>query len=173
MSRTTGWPGAVLLMTVLAGCNPRTPAASRTANTPSSTADSAFAQVQQRGHVAMGVDQYSSSHRFESLSDGGRITLTRDRADPTGVRRIRAHMADIALAFRRGDFTIPGYVHARAVPGTAIMAERQAWISYRADTVPLGGSLRIHSTDSTALAAIHQFLAFQRRDHRSSHVDSH
>jgi hypothetical protein len=166
MTRTTVCSGPVLLVTLLTVCNP---SHSRTA---AAADDSAFAQVQQRGHVAMGVDQYTSTHEFKALPDGGRITLARDSADPAGVQQIRGHMADIAAAFQRGDFNIPGFVHAQVVPGTAVMAERRNLISYRADTVPLGGSLRIQSSDSTAVAAIHQFLAFQRRDHRSSHVDS-
>jgi hypothetical protein len=167
MTRTTVCPGSVLLMTFLTACNPPN---SRTA---AAADDSAFAQVQQRGRVAMGVDQYTSTHEFKSLSDGGRITLTRDSADPAGVQQIRGHMADIAAAFQRGNFTIPGFVHAQTVPGTAVMEERRNLICYRADTVPLGGSLRIQSSDSAAVAAIHEFLAFQRRDHRSTHVGSH
>ena len=42
-------------------------------HTPKS--DSAFAQVQERGRAVMGVDQYTSTHVFESLPDGGRIVL--------------------------------------------------------------------------------------------------
>jgi hypothetical protein len=121
----------------------------------------------------MGVDQYSSTHKFEPLPDGGRITLARDSLDPAGVKRIRTHMPEIAAAFGRGDFAIPGFVHDRAVPGTAIMTALRDRISYYPDTVPLGGTLRIQSTDPMAISAIHQFLAFQRADHRSSHVDSH
>ena len=58
--------------------------------------DRAFAGVQERGRVAMGVDQYTSSHRFEPLPDGGRIVLRRDVDDPAGVARIREHMSYIA-----------------------------------------------------------------------------
>jgi hypothetical protein len=38
-------------------------------------ADCHFAVVQARGRVAMGVDQYTSTHLFQPLSDGGRIEL--------------------------------------------------------------------------------------------------
>jgi hypothetical protein len=117
----------------------------------------------------MGVDQYTSSHRFEALPDGGRITLQRDQADSAGTAQIRAHMQTIAAAFAAGDFKLPGFVHDREVPGTAIMAARRSHISYTTDTVPRGGSVRIRSDDSTAVAAVHQFLSFQRRDHRASH----
>jgi hypothetical protein len=163
---------AAFPMMLLAACSDRAAVQSRTHSPPGSPDDSAFAQVQSRGHVAMGVDQYTSTHHFEPLPDGGRITLVRDSDDPAGVTQIRAHIAEIGAAFRRGDFTVPGFVHDRAVPGTAAMGARQSRISYIADTVPRGGSLRIHSTDSIAIAAIHQFLAFQRQDHRSPHADT-
>jgi hypothetical protein len=173
MSRSTPMArAAVFLMMLLAACSDRTAVQSRTHSPSASPDDSAFALVQTRGHVAMGVDQYTSTHRFEPLPDGGRITLVREGDDPAGVTRIRAHMVEIAAAFRRGDFTVPGFVHDRTVPGTATMAARRSWISYIADTLPHGGSLRIHSTDSIAISAIHQFLRFQRQDHRSPHAET-
>ena len=129
-------------------------------------ADASFAALQARGGAAMGVDQYTSAHVFESLPDGGRIVLQRDVEDPAGVATIRAHMTDIAARFAGGDFRLPGFVHAQTVPGTAIMAERRALIEYRADTIPRGGEVRIRTTDSSAVAAVHEFLAFQRQDHR-------
>lgn len=135
--------------------------------TPGAPADSAFAALQQRGAEAMGVDQCTSSHVFEPLPDGGRIVLQRDSADSAGTETIRAHMRDIARRFSTGDFSIPGMVHAMEVPGTAVMAARRASIRYDADTLPRGAQVRISTTDSTALAAVHTFLDFQRRDHRA------
>jgi hypothetical protein len=164
---------AVFLLLLLTACQRGNTVKPPPSSTSSTADDSAFAAVQRRGGVAMGVDQYTSTHTFEPLPDGGRITLRRDAVDPAGVAQIRTHMTEIAAAFRRGDFNLPGFVHDRPVPGTAIMAARQSHISYVADTVPQGGSLRIHSADSVAVSAIHQFLAFQRRDHRSSHAGSH
>jgi hypothetical protein len=131
------------------------------------SADSAFTQVQARGHVAMGVDQYTSLHKFEPLPDGGRISLQRDPADTAGVAQIRSHMDVIARAFARGDFALPGFVHDREVPGTAVMTARRTHIRYTADTLPGGGQVRLESSDSAAIEAIHGFLAFQRHDHRA------
>jgi hypothetical protein len=133
---------------------------------PGTSADSAFAALQDRGATAMGVDQYTSSHVFESLPDGGRIVLQRDSADSAGTVTIRAHMRDIARRFSGGDFSIPGMVHSMEVPGTAVMAARRASIRYVADTLPRGAQVRVLTTDSTALSAVHEFLEFQRRDHR-------
>lgn len=129
--------------------------------------DRAFAGVQDRGRVAMGVDQYTSSHVFEPLPDGGRIVLQRNVDDPAGVVRIREHMSRIARAFAAGDFRLPGFVHAGTVPGTSVMAAQRSRITYSADSLPRGGQVRIRTDDPEAVRAVHQFLAFQRHDHRA------
>jgi hypothetical protein len=130
--------------------------------------DGAFAAMQARGAEAMGVDQYTSSHVFEPLPDGGRIVLERDVPDSAGVAAIRAHMRVIAERFAAGDFTIPGFVHGQTVPGTAVMTARRGRITYVADTLPRGGEVRITTTDAEALAAVHAFLEFQRAAHHAA-----
>jgi hypothetical protein len=133
--------------------------------------DSGFAATQDRGARAMGVDQYTSTHVFEPLPDGGRIVLQRDVADSVGTIQIREHMHAIARAFGAGGFQVPGFVHAQDVPGTAVMAERRAAITYSVDTVARGAVLRLRTADAAAVQAIHEFLAFQRRDHHAgAHV---
>lgn len=138
--------------------------------------DSAFAALQERGASpeAMGVDQYSSAHRFDDFADGGRIELTRSGGDSAGVAQIRAHLRHIATAFAAGDFSIPGFVHDTAnVPGTSIMAASRSRIRYEFSELPGGGEVRIRSADPEAVSAIHSFLAFQRRDHRAQGHDGH
>jgi hypothetical protein len=129
--------------------------------------DTGFAALQQRGKMVMGVDQYTSMHRFDDLADGGRIVLTRSPEDTAGVRAIRAHLAEITSAFADGDFSHTMMVHQHALPGTDVMRERRAAISYRMDTLPGGGAVRISTRDSTALRAIHEFLAAQRGEHHA------
>jgi hypothetical protein len=151
----------IALIAIIVGCSPDS-------GDKAPEGDTAFSALQARGKDAMGVDQYTSSHIFESLPDGGRIVLQRDSIDAEGTATIRAHMSDIASRFSKGDFTIPGTVHAREVPGTRMMAERASLITYVADTLPRGGQVRVTTTDSTAIAAVHAFLAFQRMDHRAA-----
>ena len=136
--------------------------------------DSAFAAVQSRGETVMGVDQYTSAHVFENLPDGGRIILDRDpHVDTSGVARIRQHMHDIAAAFEAGDFTKPFQVHAQAVPGTAVMAARRSTISYLEVDRPRGAEVRIRTADPAAVAAVHEFLAFQRGAHHAGGHEGH
>ena len=107
--------------------------------------DSAYSAVQERGRAVMGVNQYTSAHVFEDLPDD----------------------------FQRGDFTKPFQVHAQQVPGTAVMAERRAAISYAVTDRPRGAEVDIRTTDSAAVAAVHAFLAFQRRDHHAAGHEMH
>ncbi|MFL5488676.1 MAG: hypothetical protein ACJ8AJ_09360 [Gemmatimonadaceae bacterium] len=138
------------------------------AKTAAVDSDSAFALLQQRGESAMGVNQYTSQHVFEPLPDGGRIVLQRKESDTTGEETIRAHMRTIATSFANGDFAVPGFVHATSdVPGTGRMKELRAEIVYSARDLPRGGEVVISTKNPDAVAAIHEFLAFQRMDHRA------
>jgi hypothetical protein len=129
--------------------------------------DSTFHAMQMRGRIVMGVDQYTSSHKFESLPDGGRIELQRDVADETGVKVIREHLAAIAHAFSKGDFTAPALVHLKEVAGAAEMTARKALIRYHYKELARGGEIRIQTKDPEAVRAIHAFLAFQRSEHHA------
>jgi hypothetical protein len=130
-------------------------------------ADARFAAVQERGRQVMGVDQYTSTHVFESLPDGGRIELQRDTADSADIAQIRKHMQEISVAFGAGDFRLPGMVHDMEVAGTRTMAEERAAIRYQYRPLLRGGEVRITALNARAIEAVHQFLAFQRMDHRA------
>jgi hypothetical protein len=130
--------------------------------------DTAFAALQSRGQMVMGVDQYTSVHRFDDLPDGGRIELQRDRPDSAGVATIRMHLAHIAREFAKGNFADPGTVHAQEVPGTRTMAAKHDAITYKFLSLPLGGEVRITTSDAEARKAIHAFLALQRQEHRAA-----
>jgi hypothetical protein len=129
--------------------------------------DTAFANLQARGKMAMGVDQYTSTHHFEATPTGGRIELQRDSVDSLGIAQIRAHMKLIQHAFQAGDFSTPAFVHMRSMPGTDVMKAKKDLITYTYADLPRGGEVRIATTDAGALAAIKQFMAAQQMDHRA------
>jgi hypothetical protein len=154
-------PGILLLSLLLGACT-------KQAANENKPADSAFAAVQERGKAVMGVDQYTSKHVFEDLPDGGRVVLERnDASDTAAIATIRAHMQDVLKDFRAGDFSKPFQVHAMQVPGTDVMRANASKISYSVQDRPRGAELRMSTKDSTSLAAIREFFAFQRKDHRA------
>jgi len=142
-------------------------------DTTKTAKDSAFQALQSRGRDAMGVDQYTSRHRFESLPTGGRIELQREVDDSAGVEQIRKHLKEIVAAFQAGDFRTPKTVHAMTVPGTDVMRARKNAIRYEFRELPRGGEVRIETRDPEAIRAVHEFLAFQRTDHRTGEEHQH
>jgi hypothetical protein len=53
------------------------------------------------------------------------------------------------------------------------MAAKRTVIIYEAHDLPRGAELRIRTRDKEAVAAIHQFMAFQRSDHRADGATGH
>jgi hypothetical protein len=157
---------AAMLVT-LAASGPLVAQSGSAAGSKPAPHDTAFAKMQERGKQAMGVDQYTSTHRFDALPTGGRIELQRDVDDSAGVAQIRAHIRAIARAFQWGDFSTPEFVHMRMVPGTTVMRQKRGVITYEPRDLPRGAELVIRTSDAEALAAIHEFLAFQRGEHHA------
>ena len=85
----------------------------------------------------------------------GKINTTADTI-PTG-----------AAAFATGNFSTPAFVHLQEVPGAKVMAARRDLITYTYRDLPRGGVIRIATTDAEAIHAIHEFLAFQRLEHKT------
>ena len=152
----------ILVSSLAAACS-RAPDA---ASTPKST-DTAFASMQERGKMAMGVDQTTSTHAFDALPDGGRIELQRDANDSLGIAQIRTHLRLIQHAFQAGDFSTPQFVHMKAMPGRAMMAQKRNLITYTYHDLPRGGEVVIKTSDASALAAIHDFMGAQRTEHHA------
>jgi hypothetical protein len=142
-------------------------AAAAQAAPPAPKPDTAYQTMQQRGQMAMGVDQYTSTHVFDDLPNGGRIELQRDSADAAGVAKIRKHFAEIAAAFKAGDFSSPDFVHAQTVTGTGVMAAKLAEITYTVKDLPHGAELIIATKDPAAVTAIHEFRQVQRHEHHA------
>jgi len=114
--------GIRILLSVLLAARVSTPLAAQSpaehghsAHAAHAANDTTFESMQRRGRDAMGVDPYTSAHRFDALADGGRIELRRDRDDSAGTARIREHMRDIARVFAAGDFGTPATVHVKTV----------------------------------------------------------
>jgi hypothetical protein len=124
--------------------------------------------MQERGKMAMGVDQTTSTHHFDALPDGGRIELLRDVDDSLGIAQIRAHLRLIQHAFQAGDFSTPEFVHMQMMPGTAEMARKRDVIEYSFHELPRGGEVVMKTSDAQALAAIHAFMGAQRSEHHAS-----
>ena len=122
--------------------------------------------VIERGNAAMGFDQDKTTHHFLLRGDGGVIQVTvNDAADADNLKMIRSHLAHIADSFAKGDFNIPMLVHDQVPNGVPVMKQLRDKITYRYEQMDKGGRVVIQTNDPQALAAIHEFLKFQIREH--------
>ena len=121
-----------------------------------------------RARHGMGFDQQTTTHHFLLKPDGGVIEVTaKPEAAAATVDQIRTHLQHIAGAFAKGDFALPMFIHSTEPPGVATMKARNATMTFSYDIRPRGGRVLIHTKDAEALAAVHEFLRFQIREHRT------
>ena len=126
------------------------------------------AHGQDRGRHAMGFDQQRTEHHFLIEPQGGTIQVTaRDSQDVESERQIRAHLQHITKAFGIGDFSLPVFVHDTEPTGAAVMKERRAALAYTFVPIRGGGKVVVRTSDAIALAAVHDFLRFQIRHHKT------
>lgn len=127
------------------------------------------AKMKAQGAAVMGFDQDKTTHHFYLYEDGGAIDVSvKDPADGTNRNAIRSHLPHIAMLFGEGNFDAPMLVHdSKNVPGTAVMATLKDRIAYRYAETAQGGRVDITTADPAALSAVHDFLAFQIREHKT------
>jgi len=130
--------------------------------------DQHAAGVDMRGDHAMGFSHENTKHHFEQLSDGGIIEVDADNESDVATRdQIREHLKHIAGMFSANDFEIPMFIHDTIPPGVPVMKQKHGEITYTYLPTQRGAMVRIVTHDSEALKAVHEFLAFQIKDHRT------
>jgi len=121
-----------------------------------------------RGATVMGFDQTATRHHFSLFADGGAIAVDTNTKDTKERDAIRAHLSHIAVMFGTGNFDAPMLVHdTKDVPGIAVLGERHGAVTYRYADTPAGGRIDIVTTDPAALSALHDFLRYQIREHKT------
>ncbi len=163
---------ALFLTTVASPVSAQQPlVAPPSAASPAMTADAdpqRAAEVDRRGDHGMGFSHSMTGHHFHLLADGGSIEVEANRSEDAASREaIRSHMAMIAGMFTEGNFSLPMFIHATVPPGVETLQRLKAEITYAAENTSRGAQVRILTKNPEALAAIHEFLRFQIKDHRT------
>lgn len=124
--------------------------------------------VVERGDQVMGFSHDETSHHFLLFANGGAITAAATHSKDLATREaIREHFRHIAKMFSEGDFSAPMLIHEENPPGTETMKRLRDQIQYKVENKEGGATIRITTRNEEALEAIHQFLRFQIRDHRT------
>lgn len=152
----------------LMGEHPQAKHTEHTAAQPQQSHHEHHAEVNQRGDKVMGFSHEKTAHHFRLKSDGGVIEVAAiDPNDAASRDQIRHHLNHIAQKFAVGDFTAPMLIHAKTPPGVPVMKQLKAAIKYRLETTERGARIRITTSNTEALAAVHDFLRFQISDHKT------
>jgi len=126
------------------------------------------AAVDERGDRVMGFDHEKTRHHFRLTAAGGAIEVeANDPKDSESRDAIRMHLSHIAKMFAEGDFEAPMLIHDQVAPGVPVMKRLKAEIRYEFEPSDRGGRVVIATKNREALDAIHAFLRFQIREHRT------
>ena len=158
-SRLAALPMALVLLAVVA-CGP-------------SDIDRRQAEVAEAGRSVMPFDLDATTHVFERLDDGGLQTVMSDTDAPEQVALVRAHLAEEAGRFRRGDFHDPGMIHGQDMPGLHALMTSAGRITIEYREVDRGAEIRYRSDDPTLVAAIHDWFDAQLSDHGAHAQPTH
>ncbi len=132
------------------------------------SSDEKFDAMKQRGAQAMGFDQDATTHHFLIRPDGGVIQVTAkdSNAQPT-IQAIRTHLQRIQSQFSKADFEAPFATHGETPDGVEQMKQLAKQIQYSYQEVGNGAQVVIQTKDPDALHAVHAFLDYQIREHRT------
>ncbi|MGC1647785.1 MAG: hypothetical protein WA741_18340, partial [Candidatus Sulfotelmatobacter sp.] len=110
-----------------------------------------------------------TTQHFTLTKTGGIIQVqANDPSDTASRDHIRMHLEHISKSFAQGDFTDPHEVHAETPPGVPEMKARKAQITYQYKSTPTGAKVVITTEDPQALKAVHDYLRYQIREHKTA-----
>jgi len=117
---------------------------------------------------AMGFSQTTTTHHFYLKKDGGVIQVEANSPDDLAAQdHIRIHLQHIAKSFSAGDFADPMEVHSEEPSGVPQLKKLRNKITYQYESTEKGARVVIRTADAQALAAIHEFLRYQIREHHT------
>lgn len=130
--------------------------------------DMADEEMNKRGDHVMGFDHTKTTHHFLLGEWGGSIEVTANTSDDVeSSAQIRMHLKHIAMMFAEGNFNAPILIHDQTPPGVPVMQELKGEIKYTFEDIDRGAAVRISTKNPTALKAIHDFLQFQIKEHKT------
>jgi hypothetical protein len=125
-------------------------------------------QTESHADHVMGFSHEKTTHHFRLAKDGGSIEVeANDSKDTESRDQIRMHLGHISKMFATGDFNAPMLIHDQTPPGVPAMQRLKSEISYKFEPIEKGARVRIATTNAEAIAAIHEFLRFQIKEHKT------
>jgi predicted outer membrane protein len=123
-------------------------------------------EVAARGPNVMPFDLTQTLHDFQSVKEGGILTVTaNDPKNEIQIQLIREHLQKEFQKFTQGNFSDPASLHGENMPGLSAMATGIKRIKINYAALLNGARLTFVTSDPALVNAIHQWFAAQRMDH--------
>jgi hypothetical protein len=163
---------AIFLLAVVAGTSCSKTDGGNTASQnsmqPAETHQTHSAEVNERGDKTMGFSHGATTHHFRLTPDGGTIEVEANDAQDTASRdKIRMHLERLSVMFAEGNFDSPLFIHNQTPPGVPVMQRLKAKIRYTFEETERGGRVRIKTSGQETIDAVHEFLRFQIKEHKT------
>src|SRR5262249_22067254 len=125
-------------------------------------------EMNKRGDHVMGFDHTKTTHHFKLLPNGGSIEVSANSPDDIESRvQIRTHLGHIARMFADGNFNAPMLIHKQTPSGVPVMQKLKDQITYSFEETERGAAIQISSNNPDAVQAIHEFVRFQIKEHKT------
>ena len=120
------------------------------------------------GAAVMGFSQTETSHHFRLSPAGGSIEVHVHDAANTALRNsVTDHLRTITKGFSAGDFAASIAVHGTQPPGVDVLRAKKNALTYAFEESERGGRIIVQTADAEALRALHEFLRYQIREHKT------
>ena len=132
-------------------------------------------EVAQLGMHVMPFDLEKTTHVFSKTPKGGlQQVLVKDKSDAKQIGLIRAHLSEISVDFKRGDFSKPARIHGEDMPGLAeLKSAKPGQIKIEYEELTDGAQIGYSTSSPELINAIHQWFDAQLSDHARHAVPGH
>ena len=122
-------------------------------------------EVAVRGAEVMPFDLDRSTHVFEKSSEGGKQSIVSDDNDQDQIVLIQEHLAEIAEAFSKGNFSGPTFIHGHEMAGLQVLADNYEQLQIAYTALPDGGAITYTTNNEVVREALHAWFDAQVTDH--------
>jgi len=122
--------------------------------------------VHSSAHTVMPFDMSKTVHIFRMTEDGGiQRVVIRDASAKEQISPIQQHLRQEAERFQQGDYSDPGMLHGKDMPGLKELQTGGSKIKVSYAALSDGAEIVFSTDDKHLLTAIHRWFGAQLSEH--------
>lgn len=122
--------------------------------------------VHNSAHAVMPFDMSKTVHIFRMTEQGGvQRVVIKDGSDKAQIQLIQQHLKHEAERFQKGDYSDPGMLHGKDMPGLKELQASGSKIGISYAALSDGAEITFTTNDRHLLTAIHRWFGAQLSEH--------